>query len=252
MVNLLSLRNLIYSLCHPDTQALFSQWHAFPILNSTQAYAHQHLIVPYSALVFTPHQHAGYGRRHTPWLCMPGNIALTCVIPTHWQEPPVTLGLALTATLAQAFTEQYPDAVFSLKWPNDLWFHEQKIAGCMVETLPTHTLIGVGFNYAHAPEGRAFLRQIPNNGYAHTVAVILNCIQKTLSAFQAQGPQAFSKLWRHYDALKGKNLLLTQQGRFQEGLCMGIDVAGGLQIQMADGMCTLHSPEGVHIGAITQ
>ena len=123
-----------------------------PQVASTNTYVKEHATeLPDGALVHTPSQSAGRGQKGNSWESEPGkNLTFSLLI----KRPPVdvkrqfvlseAVSLAIVETLA-------PLASLSIKWPNDIYADDRKLAGILIEhDLDTdgiaHTVIGVGLN----------------------------------------------------------------------------------------------------------
>lgn len=132
--------------------ALTFQRHFFEALPSTQSYlkawASQELL-PEGTLVWAWHQTAGYGRKGTPWHSAPGkSLTFSFLV-----RPKTDIG-SLTARAALAVYDAiapYCAPVLRLKWPNDLWVPQGKLAGLLTEALwqgpqLQYACIGIGIN----------------------------------------------------------------------------------------------------------
>ena len=78
-------------------------------------------------LLVAERQTGGRGRRGRPWHSEPGasltfSIGLT-LAPADWSGLSLAVGLSLATSL-------HPD--IGLKWPNDLWWQERKLAGILM------------------------------------------------------------------------------------------------------------------------
>jgi BirA family transcriptional regulator, biotin operon repressor / biotin---[acetyl-CoA-carboxylase] ligase len=109
---------------------------------------------PHGSLFVTDQQTAGRGRRGNAWLAAPGESLLFSLLLRPRLE------LAQTSALTLAIGLALRDAVgpllggaAQLKWPNDLYVDEKKLAGVLVESqLQGEQLkavvVGVGLNVA--------------------------------------------------------------------------------------------------------
>jgi BirA family biotin operon repressor/biotin-[acetyl-CoA-carboxylase] ligase len=123
-------------------------------------------------------QTAGRGRRGRAWETATGNLAATLLLRPA--APPAIIGqLSFAAALAVAETASHfaPDAVITVKWPNDVLAQGRKLAGILLEAGPDWLAIGIGINLAQFPAGTEFpatsLAQLgiapPSSGEALTV-----------------------------------------------------------------------------------
>ena len=101
--------------------------------------------------VMAHEQTAGRGRRGRQWLSNPeaGLWATLLLRPNRAQEDWPSLGLVFAASLAQTL-ESVTGERFQLKWPNDIWYQDAKLAGILME--PVHEgsalALGFGINYS--------------------------------------------------------------------------------------------------------
>ena len=94
------------------------------------------------------------GRRGRVWEQPSGNLAATLLIhPTGDFAQ-----LSFAAALAVADMAQYlaPSTPISVKWPNDVLAHGEKLAGILLESGPGWLAIGIGVNLAGHPQGTEF------------------------------------------------------------------------------------------------
>ena len=127
------------------------------------------------ALLHTDYQTAGRGQRGTVWESAPGENLLFGIVfrPTFL---PAAQQFCLSEALALAVADavgQHTDGI-SVKWPNDIYWHDRKLAGMLLEhTLRgsriAHTLAGVGLNvnqreFAGDAPNPVSLRQVVGHG----------------------------------------------------------------------------------------
>jgi BirA family biotin operon repressor/biotin-[acetyl-CoA-carboxylase] ligase len=101
-------------------------------------------------LVTATGQTAGRGRSGAAWQTAPRALAASLALRPGW-DPKTLPSLTLLAGLAAA--EVIPGA--SLKWPNDVWIGEQKVAGILTESSDGVVVIGIGVNlwWPDPPDG---------------------------------------------------------------------------------------------------
>lgn len=101
---------------------------------------------PHGLVLTTLRQTAGRGRRGNAWHAAPGeSLALSILLrPTEaksrWPR------LALASGLAIAETIESFGIPAGIKWPNDVWLDQRKVAGILVEAGENHVIIGIGIN----------------------------------------------------------------------------------------------------------
>tara|TARA_R110002096_G_scaffold32485_3_gene94386 strand:+ start:478 stop:1281 length:804 start_codon:yes stop_codon:yes gene_type:complete len=103
-------------------------------------------------LIVADHQSKGRGRRGDRWEASPGrnllfSIALKLEEPrSSWPRLPHLSAYVLGGAIESVLTD---DSILEAKWPNDLLFHQQKLAGILVETVlapKPFAVVGIGLN----------------------------------------------------------------------------------------------------------
>jgi BirA family transcriptional regulator, biotin operon repressor / biotin---[acetyl-CoA-carboxylase] ligase len=96
-------------------------------------------------VVVADQQTAGHGRGEKSWLSEPGAslLASWTFRPAPAEPGLFTLlaGVAVTKAL-----RPFGVADLGLKWPNDVWLTNGKIAGCLAHGASDHLVIGIGVN----------------------------------------------------------------------------------------------------------
>lgn len=202
------------------------------------------------AIYLAEQQTAGVGRRGRPWISPPGGNLYFSVARRFDGAPSRLSGLSLVVGLAmaEALHALGFDAV-ALKWPNDLVVGEQKLGGILVELRragegATQAAIGVGVNVRMPAEASAQIDQSwcdlaglrqplpPREGIA---IALLNALLPALDRFDREGLSPFQSRWLAFDALRGQPVKLAVGPREIHGTCLGIDAAGALRLQTAEG-----------------
>jgi len=136
------------------------------------------------------------------------------------------IGLALAPAL-DAFAE---DRV-RLKWPNDLYVGDRKLAGVLVEarwreSVPEWVAIGVGIN-VRVPHGES--KAVGLRDDASRIAVLDASVPAMRAAAALQGPLGDSELaaFADRDLAKGKRCVEPVAGTVQ-----GIDASGALLVRV--------------------
>lgn len=91
-------------------------------------------------------QTAGRGRRGAVWFS-PAGESLAFSIVLRPEEPKALWPrLALAAGLAVAEAVESFGLVAGIKWPNDVWIGQRKVAGVLVEAGKDFAIVGIGLN----------------------------------------------------------------------------------------------------------
>jgi BirA family transcriptional regulator, biotin operon repressor / biotin---[acetyl-CoA-carboxylase] ligase len=208
-------------------------------------------------------QTAGRGRLGRPWHGEVGH-ALTFSLglmlkPADWSGLSLAVGLSLARSL-----DPQGDLGVRLKWPNDLWVKRPdtamgwgKLGGILIETaLPTgmvsnpeqgrYCVVGVGINIA-PPEAEGVstaplgLQDLQSGITAPDVLrQVAAPLLATLLAFERTGFAPLQHAFNDRDALHQLPVTLSD-GR--HGVARGVDAAGALRVDTAQGPDLITSSE---------
>jgi BirA family biotin operon repressor/biotin-[acetyl-CoA-carboxylase] ligase len=187
---------------------------------------------PHGTLVTADEQTAGRGRQGREWVAAPGTSLLLSLVLRD-------AGPALPLAAAVAMCEALPVEA-AIKWPNDIWLREAKLAGILVEARPQEgwAVLGVGVNVHDAPA----LEDVTSLGSAVGAEELLDRLLLALDGWLNRPLPEVLAAWRSRDALLGKSV------RWQDGSgkAMGIDESGALLVDTESGRVALEAGE-VHL-----
>ena len=137
-----------YDLDRLRTELTPFKLHWFPAIGSTNTHAAKmrregRLLAP--AVLLTGRQTAGGGAGSNVWHAPRGVMTATFVLSIHETLPPQHVPLVAGLAVCDAVAE-FGAADVGLKWPNDLWHSDRKLAGLLCERVDRLDLIGVGLN----------------------------------------------------------------------------------------------------------
>jgi len=200
-------------------------------------------------LLVAERQTAGRGRLGRTWAGEPGaSLAFSLglpLAPADWSGLSLAVGVSLAESL-------HPD--IRLKWPNDLWLHDRKLGGILIETAstgqgaaaPRFAVVGVGLNIAPRPAdglstAPAWVREpLPDADAAQVLLRVVPPLVGALLAFQAQGFAPFRARFDARDALRGRPVALSDG---MAGTASGVGPDGALLVHTAGGMQHVTSSE---------
>ncbi|MDR2588363.1 MAG: biotin--[acetyl-CoA-carboxylase] ligase, partial [Spirochaetales bacterium] len=104
--------------------------------------------LPSGSVVMAGHQLAGRGRfPERKWVSAPGESLAFSVFFRLEEEKPLTSSLPLQVGLAVALAlEKTFELEPAVKWPNDVYLKNRKVAGILLESRDERLFIGVGVN----------------------------------------------------------------------------------------------------------
>ncbi len=115
-----------------------SDWlHWLPECDSTNTWALQHSEqLNHGDCVFTRQQTAGRGQQGRVWYAPPGGLTASFVLDglPIAQLPGLTLAIGLAVIFAIEDLLPHLRGTLQLKWPNDIWANQRKLAGILCET----------------------------------------------------------------------------------------------------------------------
>jgi BirA family biotin operon repressor/biotin-[acetyl-CoA-carboxylase] ligase len=195
-------------------------------------------------------QHAGRGRRGRPWISpFGGSLALSLGWSfAHAAAVNPSLSLAVGVAISRALGRLGAKQV-RLKWPNDIWLHDRKIGGILVELRteaggPAHVVIGIGLNVSLSADQRRAIEaegvriatvsdacagEVSRNALA---ATLLEELLSMLGEFERSGFPAFREEWLKLDALAGRNARVLAGDGSVEGTARGVDGDGALLLEV--------------------
>lgn len=156
LVNCAKLQNTLYKLL-AKTLFIGKELYYMPTCHSTNDEARQKSInaaICEGAVFITSDQTKGRGQRGNTWFSQPHkNLTLSIVLNPIFLGSDEHFYLNMISSLAVKMCAQHfvPEAQVKVKWPNDVWINERKIAGILIEnTLKgsriSSSLIGIGLN----------------------------------------------------------------------------------------------------------
>jgi BirA family biotin operon repressor/biotin-[acetyl-CoA-carboxylase] ligase len=201
---------------------------------------------PGGLVVTAERQTAGRGRRGTAWFAPPGSALLYSALarPFAAGDSPL-LPLAVPLAVCEA-AEAVAPVRCGVKWPNDVWIDERKLAGVLVEARPEEgwAVIGVGINVAIAsedfpPELRDTATSLmPTEaegglpaGGSPSVRTTLGALNDSLGRWLDASDDEILSAYRARDALGGKRI--SWEGG--EGVVKQVDQHGHLVVEIDDG-----------------
>lgn len=126
---------------------------------STNTWAKQHAAeLTHGTVVVTHNQTAGRGQRGNCWEAAPGkNLTFSLFLHPEGVSPAgqflisEIVALAVVEAVEHALAEAVASDRIKVKWPNDIYVDDRKIAGILIEHTLTgsgigHTIAGIGLN----------------------------------------------------------------------------------------------------------
>ena len=188
---------------------------------------------PSGTIVTAARQSSGRGRRGRVWSAPEGRALLMSAILRRLAPEQALLPLAIPVAVCEAI-ESVGGPRCDVKWPNDVWIDDRKVAGVLIEArLPDWAVIGIGVNVAIEPdEFPADLRWPATSiGGGVTVSAAFEAICATLDPWvDAPGVEVA-------EAFQARNALTGRRVEWEDGTGVAgeIDTDGSLVVERDDG-----------------
>ncbi|PHM45521.1 bifunctional biotin--[acetyl-CoA-carboxylase] ligase/biotin operon repressor BirA [Xenorhabdus miraniensis] len=219
-----------------------------PVIDSTN----QYLLDKLSELdsgdaCVAEYQYAGRGRRGRQWVSAFGrNLYLSM----YWrleQGPAAAIGLSLVVgiVIAEVLNRQGAAERVKVKWPNDLYLDDKKLAGILVELTgktgdAAQIVIGIGINISMSSEQQKSINQrwinLQQAGMTvernKLIAEIIAELKKTLTQFENEGLSPFIPRWLKLDNFINRSVKLIIGEQEIHGIARGIDQQGALLLDI--------------------
>lgn len=203
-------------------------------------------------LLVAERQTAGRGRLGRDWQSdaqgdsQDGLAALTFSLglvlqPADWSGLSLAVGLTVVDSLHPAL---------QLKWPNDVWLQDRKLAGILIETTSVgdvrFCVIGIGINLlARDSAGlrtpaAALQELLPQADAPTTLQTLTLPLVQAVQRFEREGFAAMRESFHARDLLYGRAVVCTDG---TTGTARGVDAGGALLVHTADGLQKISSAE---------
>lgn len=251
-LQMLSLKDIERNLSE-QCDNLLSHVEIHDLIASTNSYLSQraHETTDNGIACFAEFQTAGKGRRGKFWVSPFGSNIYLSILWRYQNGPSVISGLSLAVGVAviRALNELGVEEV-GLKWPNDIYWRQQKLAGILIEVSgesggPCNTVVGLGLNGYIPPQQAENIDQAwidldgilgrPTHELRNRLAaVLLNHLTPVIADFDKQGLDRYLTEWRAYDCMQGKAVDISVGRQNFQGVVEGIDDHGMLLVRDCD------------------
>ena len=217
-----------------------------PVIDSTNQYLLDRIETLQSGdACIAEYQQAGRGRRGRQWFSPFGANLYLSMFWRLEQGPAAAVGLSLVIGIVMAEVLRGLGAEnVRVKWPNDLYLNDRKLAGILVELTgktgdAAQIVIGAGINLAMRNVATDVINQswinlqeaginIDRNALAIR---IIKELRKALDLFEEEGLIPFLPRWKTLDNFINRQVKLIIGDREIYGISRGINEQGGLLLE---------------------
>jgi BirA family biotin operon repressor/biotin-[acetyl-CoA-carboxylase] ligase len=192
---------------------------------------------PHGTVVVAEYQTAGRGRQGRAWSAPPGRALTLSAVVRRPENEMELLPLRVAVAVCEACEATVP-VECRIKWPNDVWIMERKVAGILIEARPQEgwAVVGIGVN-VETPEEElagelrdtATSLRIATGGPVDRDAVLGSLFDRLAHRLAARHDVVIAA-FRERDVLYGRQIAWTQDSRRMSGEARGIDDDGALVV----------------------
>lgn len=220
-----------------------------PIIDSTNSELMRRIAAKQAlesgTVVVAEMQQAGRGRRGRVWQ---SPFGANLYYSYYWRLDDglqaamgmsIAVGLAVYDTLKALYKLE-----IQLKWPNDIYLNNEKLAGVLVELDgqpqgPCQLVIGIGINLQMPESFSQQIDQAWTDLSQHSqqidknqlVAYLTYHLEQRLAQYSQTGLNDMYQQWNSLNVFAGQCVELNTGHRSWSGICEGIDVNGGIRIR---------------------
>lgn len=218
-------------------------------LSSTNDYASELVRREFVAdftVVMTDFQEKGRGQRGNTWVSAAGQNLLFSVV-LHPRQVPIKEQFILSQTVSIALSEVvslYCDSV-CIKWPNDIYVGDRKIAGILIENSINKkeietTIIGIGLNvnqllFDGAPNPTSLRAELGKEQNRDEILQQFLSRFRQLYASMLRDPETIRRIYKERLYQRGKRSQYKDATGIFSGLIIDVAIDGQLLIADANG-----------------
>ncbi|EGU36736.1 biotin--protein ligase [Vibrio ichthyoenteri ATCC 700023] len=264
-VDIFSVQGKGYKLAEP-MQLLNQEWlqsqldspiELIPVIDSTNQYLLDRInSLESGAVCLAEYQSKGRGRRGREWV---SPFGINLYLSIYWRleagmAGAMGLSLVVGVAIVEALEKLGIDGI-KLKWPNDLYYQDKKLAGILVEMsgqagAAAHLVIGMGMNLMMANQSSGVTQDITQPWTClsdvtegviernQLAATLISTLQSALTEYEITGMNGFVERWNRLDNFLDRDIKLIMGDREIVGISRGINEQGAVLIETAQGLET--------------
>lgn len=228
---------MLYSHQQSDNKKIFHWvWQDKEIVGSTNDEVKKLANENNPIVISAKYQKEGRGRRGNSWQSIEGNLYFS-----YSQEIPLNelsryvciVGLALAKTIKT----QSQNINVKIKWPNDIYINNQKLAGILFENIKENLwVIGIGVNIVKAPDlddkisykATSLKDNSINLDRTEFLFYYLENFKKEIVQYRNYGFSKIKEQWLEYALNLGETVIIKNEKITKEGIFSNIDDNGYL------------------------
>lgn len=214
------------------------------------------------AVIVADRQRSGRGRLGRSWVAPAGSALLWTRVHRLGRGEAARLTLATCVALAETLeaTAGLAPGRVRIKWPNDLYAHQRKLAGILTTTFTLgadrYALVGTGVNVGQQPgdfpgalarTATSLARlQAADRPAPDRLPLLAAALASTAGALETPDT-ALRRTWRRRSLLLGRRVRLRHRGEPITGEVVDLSITDGLQLRTGTGLLRTLPPEGTSL-----
>lgn len=187
-------------------------------------------------------QTEGKGRLNNIWYSQAGDLTCSFLIKERFSVKKLgQINILASVALIKVLKKRYSDLVFKLKWPNDIYLRDKKLAGILLESKISgvfldYFIIGFGVNFVTTPEGLNYktvcLGQFTNKlDIKNFFLELANSINKNLEYLRNNEFSYLKNFWLKNSKDFGNEMQIKNNNKFFVGKFIDINDLGSIVIK---------------------
>jgi len=208
-------------------------------------------------ILLTEFQSAGKGRNNRSWVSPVGYNIYLSIKFTNFETKNISfLPIYFSILIVEALTKAGIDGL-SIKWPNDLYLHNKKFSGSILDCYSLNSnnvlIFGLGINVSMPVDDKkeieqdyTSLSQYYNNKLINR-NYLLSCILPSLCScfenYQSSLINDYINRFNKFNWLSGKELLIKEKNSTYSAKYEQINKDGSLRVKRNDQFCDLYAAD---------
>ena len=213
-------------------------------------------------LLVAEYQEKGKGRLNRQWQSPSGkNLLFSLILRPDWPPQQAFYGTVLASVSLCRTIQEVAGIEVGIKWPNDIYAGEKKLAGILTEfaTDPDrieYLIVGIGINCHWAPpipppEGQPATSLLKETGHKISRLRLLTRFLKQAETLYEkannEGVGLLREEWNRYSLVNNRRVTISNNQKSWTGIGQGIDDHGALILQLDNGQQEKFLAGDVHL-----
>lgn len=202
----------------------------------------------HGAVIWAKSQNHGKGRMGREWVSTEGNLFVSVLLQPEKPLAEISqLSFVAGVAAIEALEGVASNGRLQCKWPNDILLNDKKLGGILLESFQTENsprpwvVVGVGINIDSAPARTEFPATCLKDAGVELVSakiILSRFIHHFIECYDLWNTKGFApirKKWMNVAWGIDQRLCARLPEGNTEGICLGLDTTGSLQLKLDNG-----------------